>query len=518
MISRSDVGDAGPGMAHNTPTHRHRVRRGSGGRRSTVIRRLRHDTQQTSNETETWLMLGILGIFVSLALLIALALRGWNVIFIAPICAAVAIAFNLGDLPFLASYTQLYMPAFGSYFATYYPLFLLGAVFGKLMDESGSARAIAHAIVGWIGGQRAILAIVLACALLTYGGVSLFVVAFSVYPIAASLFREARIPKRLIPAAIGLGSFTFTMVALPGTPAIQNAIPTPFFKTTIYAAPGLGIIASLFMFGFGMLWLTYRSRAARVAGEDYGVHDETFEKADVSRLPNFWIALLPILLVIVLNFVLSKYVIPSFDTSYLATAKFHHTELNKVLAIWSIIGAMAIAIVMLVLTMLGRGQRANLRDAFNKGTIGSLLPMANTASEVGYGTVIASLASFAIVREALKNVATDPVVSLWLVVTVLAAMTGSASGGMSLTLGAMGDYYASAAQAAHINPEIMHRIAAMGSAAMDLLPHNGAVITLFAICGLTHKQSYFDLFVVGSLTAFSASLLVLGLYLTVGVF
>ena len=193
-------------------------------------------------------MLGIIGIFVSLALLIWLAQRGWNVIFIAPVCAAVALLFNLGDLPFYASYTQIFMPALGSYFATYFPIFLLGAVFGKLMDESGSARVIAHRIVGWVGADRAILAVVLACALLTYGGVSLFVVAFSVYPIAASLFREAGIPKRLIPAAIGLGSFTFTMVALPGTPAIQNAIPIPFFKTTIYAAPGMGLVASIFMF------------------------------------------------------------------------------------------------------------------------------------------------------------------------------------------------------------------------------------------------------------------------------
>ena len=308
------------------------------------------------------------------------------------------------------------------------------------------------------------------------------------------------------------------MVALPGTPPIQNAIPSPFFKTTIYAAPGLGIIASIFMLGFGMLWLTRRAYSARAAGEGYGVHDEKFEETDLTKLPNFWLALLPIVLVIVLNFILSKYVIPAFDTSYLATAKFHHTDLKKVLAIWAIIGAMAIAIAFLVVTMLGRGQAAKLRDAFNKGTIGSLLPMANTASEVGYGTVIAALASFAIVREALKNVASNPVVSLWIVVTVLSAMTGSASGGMSLTLGAMGDYYASAAQAAHINPEIMRRISSMGSAAMDLLPHNGAVITLFSICGLTHKESYFDLFVVGSLTAFAASLLVLGLYLTVGVF
>jgi len=461
-------------------------------------------------------MVGIIGIFVSLALLIYLAERGWNVIFVAPICATVAILFNWGDLPVLASYTQIYMPALGSYFATYFPLFMLGAVFGKLMDESGSARAIAHAIVGWVGGDRAILAVVLACALLTYGGVSLFVVAFSVYPIAASLFREAAIPKRLIPAAIGLGSFTFTMVALPGTPAIQNAIPIPFFKTTIYAAPGMGLVAAVFMFAAGMLWLNRRAHAARAGGEGYGEHEEDVAAPDTSNLPSFFVALLPILLVIALNFVLSKYVITAFDHSYLATAKFKNIDLKKVLAIWAIVGAMATAIVVII--AMNRSRIRNLAESINSGTLGSLLPMANTASEVGYGAVIATLAAFAVVREGLRSLTADPVISLWVVVTVLAAMTGSASGGMSLALGAMGEYYARAAEAAQINPEIMHRIASMGSAAMDILPHNGAVITLLAICKLTHKQSYFDLFMVGSVTAFTASLLVLGLYLTVGVF
>ena len=461
-------------------------------------------------------MVGIIGIFVSLALLIYLAERGWNVIFVAPICATVAILFNWGDLPVLASYTQIYMPALGSYFATYFPLFMLGAVFGKLMDESGSARAIAHAIVGWVGGDRAILAVVLACALLTYGGVSLFVVAFSVYPIAASLFREAAIPKRLIPAAIGLGSFTFTMVALPGTPAIQNAIPIPFFKTTIYAAPGMGLVAAVFMFAAGMLWLNRRAHAARAGGEGYGEHKEDVAAPDTSDLPSFAVALLPILLVIALNFVLSKYVIPAFDHSYLATAKFKNVDLKKVLAIWAIVGAMSTAIIAII--AMNRSRIRNIAESINSGTLGSLLPMANTASEVGYGAVIATLAAFAVVREGLRSLTADPVISLWVVVTVLAAMTGSASGGMSLALGAMGEYYARAAEAAQINPEIMHRIASMGSAAMDILPHNGAVITLLAICKLTHKQSYFDLFMVGSVTAFTASLLVLGLYLTVGVF
>jgi H+/gluconate symporter-like permease len=191
--------------------------------------------------------------------------------------------------------------------------------------------------------------VVLACALLTYGGVSLFVVAFSVYPIAASLFREAAIPKRLIPAAIGLGSFTFTMVALPGTPAIQNAIPIPFFKTTIYAAPGMGLIAAAFMFAMGMLWLNHRTRAAARTGEGYGEHKDEPTATDTSNLPSFFIAVLPILLVIALNFLLSSYVIPAFDHSYLATAKFKNIELKKVLAIWAIVGAMAVAILAIVI-------------------------------------------------------------------------------------------------------------------------------------------------------------------------
>ncbi|TCO83426.1 H+/gluconate symporter-like permease [Plasticicumulans lactativorans] len=461
-------------------------------------------------------MIGILGIVLSLALLIWLAYRGWNVIFIAPFCATVALLFNWGDAPLLATYTQTFMPALGNYFAKFFPLFMLGAVFGKLMDDSGSARAIAHKIVGVVGKERSMLAVVLACAILTYGGVSLFVVAFSVYPIAVSLFREADIPKRLIPAAIGLGSFTFTMTALPGTPAIQNAIPMPFFGTNTFAAPGLGIVAALFMFTFGQLWLNRRMAQARSRNEGYGDHDDMLAGGAKAEMPSFWLALLPIVVVIALNYVATNFVIPALDTSYLATPKFKNTPLSAVLGIWAIILAMLVAIV--IVALLNRHRIANLLDTFNKGTMGSLLPMANVASEVAYGAVIASLAAFAIVRESLKSVASDPVTSLFIVVTVLAGMTGSASGGMSLALGAMGEYYAHAAQAAGVNPEIMHRIAALGSAAMDILPHNGAVITLLAICSLTHRESYLDLFVVGSLSALLASVVVLVLNALFGTF
>ncbi|HNK31719.1 MAG TPA: GntP family permease, partial [Plasticicumulans sp.] len=438
----------------------------------------------------------------------------WSVLGLAPIAALVAAAFS-GE-PLLAHWTQTFMGSAAGFVAQFFPLFLLGALFGKLMDDSGSVSAIARFMTDKLGPSRSVLAVVLAGALVTYGGVSLFVAMFVIAPMGQALFRAADIPNRLLPAAVMLGTATFTMSALPGTPAIQNAIPMPFFGTNTFAAPGLGIIAGVFMFAFGQFWLNRRVAQARARGEGYGNHEDALSQAAEQGMPPFWLALLPIVVVIVLNYIATSYVIPAMDTAYLATDKFKKTPLSAVLGIWSIILAMLVAITLVA--VLNRKRIANLLDTFNKGTMGSLLPMANVASEVAYGAVIASLAAFAIVREGLKSVASDPVTSLFIVVTVLAGMTGSASGGMSLALGAMGEYYAHAAQAAGINPEIMHRIAALGSAAMDILPHNGAVITLLAICSLTHRESYLDLFMVGSLSALLSSVLVLGLNAVFGTF
>jgi H+/gluconate symporter-like permease len=443
-------------------------------------------------------MFAVLGILVSLALLIGLAYRGWNVILLAPICALVAAVLSVGDqTPLLATYTQVFMPALGNYLLKFFPLFLLGAVFGKLMDDSGCARAIAHQVVVWTGKERAILAIVLACGILTYGGVSLFVVAFAVFPIALRMFREGDIPKRLIPAAIALGSFTFTMTALPGTPAIQNAIPIPFFGTNTFAAPGLSVIAALIMFGAGTLWLAMRSRRMRAAGEGFGEDAGAVPgavKAEIGDVPPFWVAIIPVLLVLGINFVFTKYIGPSMDTDYLATAKYGKTNAAAVSGIWAIIVAMVVACVVLI--GLTWKRFASVQRSVNEGALGSMLPILNVASEVAYGAVIASLAGFVIVRDWLQSVTTDPVIGLALIVNVLAGITGSASGGMSIALQTLGAKYLEAAQAVGISPEILHRVAALSSGGLDALPHNGAVITLLAICSLTHRQSYFDIFMV----------------------
>lgn len=443
--------------------------------------------------------MGTLGILISLALLMYLAYRGINVLILAPLLALLALLFA-GDIGLLLpTYTQVFMKAMGGYVIQFFPLFLLGALFGKLMDDSGSARAIAHGIVAKVGSERAILAIVLACGILTYGGVSLFVVAFAVYPIGAALFREAGIPKRLIPGAIALGSFTFTMTALPGTPAIQNAIPNPFFGTDAFAAPGLGVIAGLIMFGLGTWWLTAQSRKLMAAGEGYGEHrDEPVADKSVAEdqrtIPGFWLALLPIFVVIGLNFLMAKQILPSIDTSYLAKPEFGGLQDAKsLIGIWAIIVALSAAILLLIAMHWKRWM--DLKKSVNDGAFGSMLPILNTAAEVGYGTVIASLAGFVIIRDLVLGVSDNPLISEAVAVNILAGITGSASGGMSIALKTLGEQYLTLANAAGISPELLHRVAAMASGCMDTLPHNGAVISLLAICKLTHRESYKFIFV-----------------------
>lgn len=442
-------------------------------------------------------MIDLIGIVLSLILLMYLAYKGFSVIILAPLLALFAVMWSGLSNELLGMYSQVFMTGLGGYIIKYFPLFLLGAVFGKLMDDSGSARTIANFFVDKLGHKRAMLSIVLSCAVLTYGGVSLFVVGFAVFPIAAALFKELDIPKRLIPAAIMLGALTFTMTALPGTPAIQNAIPMPFFNTDLYAAPGLGILASIFILITGMWWLNRRIKTASSQQEGYGQHIESHPHLNSvgSADPSLLIAIIPILVVIITNLILTKFILPTLDTAYLATDKFGNTSLNSVIGLWAIICALVLACVTII--VLNWKQIANIKDSIQQGVSSSFLPIFNTASEVGYGSVIASLAGFIILRDFLVGVApNNPLISEAIVINVLAGITGSASGGLSIALNTMGETYMNLATQFGISPELMHRVASMASGALDSLPHNGAVITIITLCGLTHKQSYYDMFIV----------------------
>lgn len=445
-------------------------------------------------------MFSTFAIVITLLLLMFFAYRGYSVLILAPIMATLAVLLSGDFLSTIPAYTDVFMGALSGFLLKFFPIFLLGALFGRLMADSGAATAIAKTVVEKLGASKAILAVILVCAILTYGGVSLFVVAFAIYPIAKDLFKAADIPKRLIPAAIALGSFTFTMTALPGTPAIQNAIPIPYYNTNVFAAPILGIIGGTIMFICGWLWLQSRARKANAAGEGYGQHDEEdvggvgADKKDTEVLnthhTSFIIAMIPLVLVIGLNALLTYAVFPSVDFSGLQ-AQFPDLNIAGSLGLWSIIISLVVACAVLILLRIGHWN--NLQKTINRGTYDSMLPIFNTASEVGYGAVIASLAGFLIIRDSILNLTPDnPLISEAVAMTTLAGITGSSSGGLSIALSTLGEDYLRMAVAAGIDPELMHRVAVMAAGGLDTLPHSGAVITLLAICGLTHKQSYLN--------------------------
>jgi H+/gluconate symporter-like permease len=484
--------------------------------------------------------MGLLGILVGLGLLIALAYRGWSVLLLAPAAALVAAAF--GGQPLLASWTQLFMNSAAEFLAQFFPIFLLGALFGKLMDDSGSVSAVAGFITRSLGESRVILAVVLAGALVTYGGVSLFVAFFVIVPMAQSLFRASGIPRRLIPAAVVLGTSTFTMSALPGTPSIQNAIPMPFFGTTPFAAPGLGVIASLIMLGFGLWWLGHAEKVARKAGEGYGddaspasndAADDEFlrERATVARefdpaelahghhseaaVPVLN-AVLPLVVVIAVNIVVSLIVLPRLDLSFLAEQRWGNTSLAAVAGIWSVVSALAAAIVAVILCNWTR--LPELRRSMDAGANASVLPALSVASLVGFGAVVASLPAFGMVRDWVLGIEGGPLVSLAVATNLLAALTGSASGGLTIALDTLGRTYMEIAAQSGINPALMHRVAVIGSGTLDILPHNGAVVSLLTICGLTHRDSYFDIVMVGIVNSVIALVATIAIGSAVGSF
>ena len=438
-------------------------------------------------------MIGLLGLVLSLTALMYFAYRGVNVLVLAPVCAIFAVLFQstefTGQGAPLAYYTQVFMTSLGKYVVMYFPVFLLGAIFGKLMNDTKAAQVIGEFISKKLGPKHAILATITACAVLTYGGVSLFVVAFCVYPIAVTLYAQAGIERRFIPGAIAVGSFTFTMTALPGTPAIQNAIPMPYFGTTTFAAPGLGIIASIIMAGLGWWWMTWHAKSSKPEAV------EKYVPLSSENLPNFWHAMIPLFIVIGLNYLFSVVLIPRWETEYLALPIFGSASIKGVKGLWAIIIALIVAILFIIATL--RRFNKNMIDSINNGTMGSLLPIFNTASEVGYGAVIASLSSFAILKEAVLGIfPSNPLISEAVAINALAGITGSASGGMSIGLEVLGARYLELANQMNISPELLHPVASLSSGGFDTLPHNGAVISLLAICGLTHKQSYVDIFMV----------------------
>ncbi|WP_373332446.1 GntP family permease [Thiopseudomonas alkaliphila] len=438
-------------------------------------------------------------VLLALGFLMTMAYRGHSVILIAPV-AALGAVFLIDPSSVAPVFSGVFLEKMAIFLKLYLPVFLLGAVFGKVIEMSGFSEAIVVAAIRYFGRSKANLIVVAACGLMTYGGVSVFVVVFAVYPFAAELYRQGNIPKRLMPGALALGSFSFTMDALPGTPQIQNIIPTTFFNTTSWAAPILGVAGSIFVVVVGLMYLEYRRKSAMAAGEGYGDgHINEPERVESLNLPSPLLALAALLVVGVVNYFLTHYIPVWYSTLYSInpdmfpglTAEITG-KTSSTAAIWAVQGALLCGIMFVVVVAYKQIKERFVTGA-KQAVAGASMAALNTASEYGFGSVIAILPGFLVVSSALQYVP-DPLVRAAVSVSSLAGITGSASGGLSIALAVMSEQLIIAANAASIPLEVIHRVVSMASGGMDTLPHNGAVITLLAVTGLTHRQSYKEIF------------------------
>lgn len=429
---------------------------------------------------------------LALGLLMLAAYRGYSVILFAPLVALGAVLLTQ-PAAVAPVFSDIFMDKLVGFVKLYFPVFLLGAVFGKLIEFSGFSRSIVSAVTRLMGQNKAMPVIILVCALLTYGGVSLFVVVFAVYPFAAEMFRQSQIPKRLMPATIALGAFTFTMDALPGSPQIQNIIPTTFYGTTSWAAPWLGVLGSAFVAIGGWLYLEAMRRKAQRRGEGYGSElvNEPETPADLN-LPHPMIALLPLIIVGVANLLFTWLIPQAYGSHFLIDLPGlkapMESDVKKMVAIWAVMAALLCGIITIFL-FAGRSLKGKLADGSKVAVGGAMLAALNTASEYGFGGVIAALPGFVQVADALKAIP-NLLLNQAITINILSGITGSSSGGMSIALAAMADRFVESAHAAGIPLEVMHRVASMAAGGMDTLPHNGAIITLLAVTGLTHRQAY----------------------------
>ena len=470
--------------------------------------------------------MGITMIILSLVLLIFFAYRGYSIIFIAPLFAVVA-AIGSGHDP-MPVFSEIYMTKAAEYVKTYYPVFLLGAIFAKIMEEGGLAASVANKIVQTLGKEKAILAILIGCGVLTYGGLSVFVVAFVMYPFAAILFKEANYAKKLLPGLLWMGIFTYSMVAIPGTPQIQNIIPTAFFGTTTWAGIGLGLIGAALYFVMSWAWVSYRAKKLQKAGEGYGTNLKNEPETSSEELPDWKLSSIPLIMVIALNLIISNPFNWSWayhwDQNSLESLKILNLSLlagsvGKVQAIWSINAALILSCI--AAAIIGRkclAAKGGIVHPINTGATGSMAAILNVASCYAFGCVVAAVPAFEMIKEALLNVSIGdgPLGSAVITTMIMCGITGSASGGETIALGMLGDQWLAMANQIGMSPEVLHRIVALASECIDTPPHSGALITLMAVCGLSHKESYYDVFVL-TLLKTSVAFICLAIYAVTGI-
>ncbi len=449
-------------------------------------------------------MFAAIGLVLSVFLLIWLALRGVNIILASLICSLVVVLTN--QLPLAQSLTQSYtfgpLGAF-TFAGKFFLLFVCGAMFGRLMGDSGAAASIASALAKRLGAHRALWITVIAAALLTYGGVVVFVVIFAIYPLGLKLLQEANIPKRLFCAALALGSGTFTLTALPGTPSIHNVIASARLGTDLFAGSWLGLLGGGLMFVIGMWYLERERNRAQVSGEVFvaGANDVIPTDDGDGGLPPWTLSIVPLVVVI------STILLPRLLKSVFVGSDGELAQLvnfaNSQPIFWP---SVALVVGCVVTLLLFKSYRAGLSQSAGTGAQEAIMPLINTAAVIGFGGVVTQTAGFQEFTALLLNLDFPPMVSMFLAVSLVSAIVGSASGGLQIFMESMAPSYLEMG----VDVEVLHRVATMASGGLDSLPHCGAIVAMLTITGLTHKQAYKDVGIITVVIPIMATLVTMG--------
>ncbi len=450
-----------------------------------------------------------LGLIFSVGLLIWLALRGTDIILAALLCSLVVILTN--NLPIAVGLSEYF--SFGplgafTFAGRFFLLFAAGAMFGRVMGDSHAAASIALALVKKLGAQRALWITTLACAVLTYGGVVVFVVIFAMYPLGLRLLQEADIPKRLFCAALALGAGTFTLTALPGTPSIHNVISSVSLGTDLFAGGWLGVLGGAVMFAAGMWYLERQRLLAKQ-------NDEHFEPGPNDRMssideghadyPRWYVASLPlamVLLTIIVPRVIKMLLSPeafAADGAQFELLRFANSQP----ILWPSLALLSGTVLAVALFPAVRRDPLTIVGA---GTRDSIMPLVNTAAVIGFGGVVTHTAGFQSFAQLMLESGLPPLASMFASVSLVSAITGSASGGLQIFMQTMAPAYLDMG----ISPATLHRLATMASGGFDSLPHCGAIVAMLTITGLTHKQAYKDVGVVTVIIPVLATLIAMG--------
>mgnify|MGYP005770731783 FL=1 len=412
--------------------------------------------------------LGILVLVAALILFGLLAFKQINALILAPLVTIFVIVCS--GLPILDSLKTLFMPAASDYVTSYFLTFFVGALFGAVYQHTGAAESISKTLAGLCKGKFVAPIIMTITGILTYGGVSGFVVFFVIYPIALNMFKEANLTRRLIPGAISAGCWTWSMYG-PGSPSIQNVIGMNSLGTPSTAALVPSVIATAATYILIFLWLEMRGRSFTKKGIVFNDSSLKFQLSpeemamdEDKDLPNFWISIIPIVVILV---------------------SFNGFRLPVETAVF-----LGVAIATILMWTRVKGLNGWIA-VFNEGAANSGVSILNTAIVVGFGGVVKQTQGFADLVELLKTFNMPALVFVMITVAICAGACGSASGGMGVAFNALTETYVELGA----NLEHVHRIATIAAGTLDSLPHQGAQITLLGICKLTHREAYFDIFI-----------------------